>query len=316
MRRRHRLALFCHLALSLASPAQAFSERVDFSASDDFSEASVIRGIRATEEQCRSLPGQAVWARTEEGEAECIKYWAHGLTEHTRRAIVFLHGDRLNGNKVLGDHAKLDGKRLAGQATAWGKRLDAPYIYLGRPGTHGSSGDHKRRRTREEAALISSALDALKKQFGIDEFDIVGQSGGGHMAASLITLRKDILCAVPASSPSSPRIRYLMMGRTKDTTRLDSYEPGEHLAHHETHPSLKVIILGDPQDSNVFWESQVALAQALAARSIPHLVVEGQATGEQRHSLIDSARILAGLCFHGRPLDAIKDYLTSKGIKG
>jgi poly(3-hydroxybutyrate) depolymerase len=58
---------------------------------------------------------------------------------------------------------------------------------MSRPGTYGSSGDHSQRRRPAEAKIISAAIDALKKKYQIQELVITGQSGGGHVTASLIT---------------------------------------------------------------------------------------------------------------------------------
>jgi dienelactone hydrolase len=55
-----------------------------------------------------------------------------------------------------------------------------------------------------ESRQINAALDVLKQQWSIKEFVIAGQSGGGHVTASLLTMRNDIVCAVPTSAPSSP----------------------------------------------------------------------------------------------------------------
>lgn len=299
--------------LLAAGAAFAQSTRLEFSGEDNFSLEQIRRGIRATQPQCEAATDATVWAQLPEGAGECIKYWSSGLSEATGRAVVFLHGDFFPDSV---SHAQLTGKRLASNAQIWNRRLNAPYIFLGRPGTHGSSGEHGRRRTLEEAMLVSKALDQMARRHGIQEFVLAGQSGGGHLTSSLITLRHDIVCAVPASAPSSPRVRYRMMGRTRDTTNLDSYEPIEHLQGIKTHPGLRVFILGDPTDSNVFWESQIAIAEPLRQREIKLAIVEGTGTGAQRHGLNDSARYLAGLCYHDKPTEEITRHLKAKEIRG
>jgi pimeloyl-ACP methyl ester carboxylesterase len=303
-------------SLSLFDQAHAFFGRAEFSLEDDFSDSSVMRGIRADKAICDQLNPGAVWAEVSPSLGECIKYWSAGLTASTQRVVIFLHGDRYGGNRVTADHAKLTGERLSTLAADWSRRIKAPYIYIGRPGTHGSSGDHSRRRTLEEAQILSKTLDALRQRYGIQEFVLSGQSGGGHMTSSLLTLRNDIICAIPASGPSSPRIRYQKMGRTMDTTRLQSYEPTEYFSTNAVHPRLRVFILGDPRDSNVFWESQTILAETLAARGIENAIIEGEAIGSQHHSLNNSARYLAGLCFHDKSTDEIKSFLSKRKIRG
>lgn len=310
----HGRAWLLGAALLLGLPAQAFLGRLEFVADDHFAGATLRRGIQATEEQCHTAGAAAVWAPVSPRLGECIKYWSAGLTESTGRVVLFLHGDFYQERPE--SHERLSGAKLSADAAVWSRRLRAPYIYLGRPGTHGSSGDHRRRRTSDESLIVSKALDALKQRHGITEFVVAGQSGGGHLTASLLTLRDDIVCAVPTSAPSSPRIRYLKLGRTRDVTNFDSYEPVQHLKANPVHERLRVFILGDPADSNVFWESQVVLAEPLKERGIEHAIVEGEAVGPERHGLNNSARTLAGLCFHDRSTDEIREHLRLRKIKG
>lgn len=298
--------LFAVLPLGACSPGGAAPDRVEISAADDFSRESLLRGVRSTAAQCRALGDRVVWARVDDALAECLRYWSHGLAERSGRVIVFIHGDRLAGDRVIGVYETLSHAQLERDARRWSAELQAPYVYLSRPGTHGSSGDHTRRRTLEEARLLSAALDALKQRHGIDEFVLVGQSGGGHLVASALTLRSDIVCAVAASSPNSPRLRYLAMGRDRDTTNLESYEPAQHLARAALHPKLRVVIAGDPRDRNVPWDSQMALVEPLERRGVAHVVVETVGLGPDFHRLDDPARRIAGLCHHGAPFYAIQ----------
>ena len=289
------------LLLAMSCSSHAFFES-EFSLDDDFSDSSLRRGIRATEEKCILIPEKAVWGRVNPNVAECIKFWGYGLSSNTGKVIVFLHGDYFPGTA---EYPKLSGQWFERSAFNWSIRLKAPFIYLGRPGVYGSSGNHSRRRLLEEGQVISAALNGLKNKFGITEFVIAGQSGGGHLTASLLTLRDDIVCAVPTSAPSSPRIRYLKLGRTIDTTNLPSYEPTQNF-NNPVHSELRVIILGDPNDKNVFWESQTVLSDVLSRRGIPHILLEGLGSGPERHGLNNAARDVAGMCFHNKTLDEIK----------
>jgi hypothetical protein len=289
------------LLLTLSFNSHAFF-KADFSIEDDFSESSLRRGISATEEKCNSIPEKAIWSPVSSNLAECIKYWSFGLTANTNKAIVFLHGDV---SPIPSDYSKLTGEMVSRFALEWSRRVKAPYIFIARPGVYGSSGDHSRRRLLEESQIISATLDGLKKKFGINEFVIAGQSGGGHMTTSLLTLRDDIVCAVPTSAPSSPKIRYRKMGRSVDTTNHPSYEPTENFTN-PVHKDLRVIILGDPKDENVFWESQTILGEILNKRGIPHILLEGQGRGAQRHGLNNAARDVASMCFFNRSFEEIK----------
>ena len=134
---------------------------------DDFSESSLRRGISATEEKCNSIPEKAIWSPVSSNLAECIKYWSYGLTTNTGKAIVYLHQDFSFTDSA---YLKLTGEMVSRYAVEWSRRVKAPYIFIGRPGVYGSSGDQSRRRLLEESQIISATLDGLKKKYGINEF--------------------------------------------------------------------------------------------------------------------------------------------------
>jgi pimeloyl-ACP methyl ester carboxylesterase len=230
---------------------------------------------------------------------------------------VFFHGDIFVGaGKTSPDYLGSSQTRQQQEAERWSKRLGLPYIAIGRPGTYGSSGDHMQRRRPAESALVSAMLDRLKERHGIEEFVLAGQSGGGHLTSALLTLRADIVCAVPTSAPSSPRIRWEMMGRSRDTTMYtDSYEPWRHVDAGRMHPRLRVFVLGDPHDNNVFWASQTVMADALADAGIAVQVLHGEGSGPESHGLSNSARRVASWCAKGM---ATRDMLheAAKGLRG
>ena len=212
------VALACFLYIT---HAYAFLGKQDFVPSETtaFTNRGVVQGIKATEVQCNQTTG-AVWAKYDNLEGECIRYWEKGLNNGiNKRVILFFHGDILSGNWV--NDKSYEKKSPATMLSIWNNFFPdntKPTIYMSRPGTYGSSGDHSQRRRAAEAKLISAAIDALKKKYQIRELVITGQSGGGHVTVSLITLRSDIICAVPASSPSSPMMRWQLKGRSNDTT--------------------------------------------------------------------------------------------------
>jgi hypothetical protein len=309
--------LFAGAALCSALPNVASAERIDFSAEGDFSAAAVRFGVKATREQCENLDN-AVWVSVENQGEECLRYWAAGFpTGANARAILFFPGDVWLGTGMTGpSYLELSNDELRRGAEEWSKRLEAPYIFFARPGTYGSSGDHMQRRRIAESLLISAALDKIKSRLGIQEFVVAGQSGGGHVTASLITQRSDIICAVPASSPSSPRLRWILKGATQDATGYtDSYEPAEHLEKGKVNERLRVFVLGNPRDTNVEWPSQEILFDKLKQAGIPVEVLHGVGTGPQAHALPNSARIVAGWCFHGMLTGEIRKR-AAKGLRG
>ena len=317
MRKTQLLRITLALTMLFASPESwAQFGRVEFSEAGDFSESAVTRGVKATHEQCAKV-ANAVWA-VAGNQAECLRYWAAGFEKTThQRAIVFFHGDVFVGvGKTNPEYLNTSLSAQQDIAEVWAKRLNAPYVSFARPGTFGSSGDHMQRRRKPESELISAALDLLKARLGVEEWVVAGQSGGGHVTASLLSQRNDIVCAVPTSSPSSPRVRWEIAGRTRDTTNYaDSYEPTQYLFKDRMHPKLKVFVLGDLQDKNVFWPSQTVLADALQKINVPVSILRGEGTGSDAHGLSRSARIVASWCYKDTPSSEI-EALAIKGLKG
>lgn len=306
-------------AATLLTPAAGHAQfgRAEFSDAGDFSESAILSGVKATQAQCAAA-ANTVWAATPHSGAECLKYWKAGFGDQpVKRALVFFHGDVFVGvGRTSKNYLALNNAELQKNADDWAKKLGVPYIFMGRPGTHGSSGDHMQRRRMDESLIISAALDELKKRHGIEEWVVAGQSGGGHVTASLITERADIVCAVPTSAPASPRIRWEMMGRSKDTTNYaDSYEPWKFVAKDKVNPQLRVFVLGNPQDKNVFWASQTVMADALQKAQIPVQVLEGEGTGPDAHGLSNSSRIVAGWCARDMRTEEMV-VRAGKGLKG
>ncbi len=302
---------------STALPVNAADGRVNFSAEGDFSESAIRRGVKATREQCDKVDN-AVWVSTKDHGEECLKYWAAGFSDKTAdRAVVFFHGDIWVGaGKTSNAYLRATNRTLQRDAEAWSSKLAAPYIFFARPGAYGSSGDHMQRRRAAETILISAALEKIKERLKIREFVVAGQSGGGHVTASLITYRADIVCAVPTSAPSSPRVRWTIKSLKKDTTgHSDSYEPTEHLQKGKMHEKLRVFVLGDPDDKNVVWPSQIIMTAKLKDAGIPVATLHGKGTGPDGHGLANSARIVAGWCFKDLPTEEILRK-AAEGLRG
>lgn len=301
-----------------ASPitaARARPPRVAFLPQGDFSERAVRRGVTARADDCRAV-ASAVWVQSPHGN-ECIRYWAAGFgAAPARRAVIFFHGDVLANGGAPAEYQAQTPEKLQRDADQWAARLGVPYIFVGRPGTHGSSGEHTQRRRIGESVLMSVAVDAIKASYGIEELVIAGQSGGGHVTASLLAARSDIVCAVPTSSVSSPRLRQTMRNWTVDATGYDdSYEPVEHLVKAKMNKNLRVFVVGDPQDSNVLWAPQTILSRRLSEIGVANEILEGEGTGPARHGMARSARIVAGWCATDLPTAEIVQRAKA-GLKG
>jgi pimeloyl-ACP methyl ester carboxylesterase len=273
--------------------------------------------VRATREQCVGLD-DAVWADAGESGSECLRYWKAGFPDGgSRRAIVYFAGDVwLGAGRVEKAYLGTSIEGLRRSAAIWAKNLEAPYIFFARPGTFGSSGDHMQRRRVAESKLITAALDRLKEKLKIDEFVVVGQSGGGHVVSSLLTWRDDIVCAVPTSAVSSPRIRWRMKGATRDATGYsDSYEPAERLDKRLAHPKLRVFVLGNPEDTNVVWPAQQIMADK--ARRGGHRSGGAARRRDRARApfVAGFGRVVAGWCYHDISTGEIVRR-AAKGLRG
>jgi hypothetical protein len=283
-------------------------QRVAFSRIAEFSDLALRSGVSATRADCDTVR-EAVWVDSKAFGSECLRYWKAGFGDGpARRAIVFFHGDVWLGTQTSPTYLQLNEEKQQAIADEWAKKLGVPYIHFARPGTHGSSGDHMQRRRRAESELITLALDELKKRYGIFEWVVTGQSGGGHVTASLLVHRSDIVCAVPASSVSSPRMRWILLGRSTDATGYhDSYEPTEFLVKKGQHPKLRIFVVGSLEDKNTPWSTQTLLTGRANAVGLQAIELTGQGSGSQQHGMADSGRSVAGWCAQGLTDDQIRE---------
>jgi hypothetical protein len=315
-----RLAVLLMLASAgavAAGPVPERPPRLPFvAAAPDFSAAAVTQGLAARPEDCVATagPGELVWAEDPVHGAECLRAWSAGLRPGAPnpRVVVFLEGDVWTGRGVWAGYPALTPAALGAEAARRARQLGLPYVMLARPGVFGSSGDHMQRRRPAESALVSRALDLLKARWLVQDWVLVGQSGGGHVVASLLPRRNDIRCAVLASTPSSPRVRWWLQGWPHDSTGYaDSHEPLDHLQREGHHPQLRLFVLGDPADANTPWTSQVLIAQRARALGLHAQVLALRGAGPLRHGLEDAAIGVARGCAHDHADAAIRRSATA-----
>src|SRR5205807_1713764 len=188
---------------------------------EPFSGAELLRGKRITEAECAALPG-AVWVAVDQ-QGECIRYY-HSTAGGVGPEVVVFFSTEVASTNARGEvkpydfYVKQTPAAMQDRSAGWSRSLRMPYLYLGRPGTYGSSGEHARRRTPREIDLISAALDAIKSRLGYTRLHLAGYSEGGHAAAALLARRSDLGCVVLASSLLSVRSRLAEAGRDQDVT--------------------------------------------------------------------------------------------------
>lgn len=200
----------------------------------------------------------AVWAEYAGGQ-DCIRFFSGGTIKDAPVVIVLLRGDTVGWVKRKpADIPDNTVKAQKGRAERTAQVIDVPVIVLERPGTFGSTGNHLRRRQAPEFLALNSALDAIKQRYNIQQFVLMGHSGGATAAAALLTLgRNDVSCAVLTSGAFGLLERAQMLRAEsglkqrpgRDTTGLPTpYDPMEHIRGFVRNPQLKIIVIGNPRD--------------------------------------------------------------------
>jgi dienelactone hydrolase len=306
-------------AASILGPAR------DARAEEAFPLSEVVHGSTATEESCRALPA-AAWVVVD-GRGDCIRYFPSGAQRSNPVAAVFLHGDRLLQLWNDREFTTLRELRVVGYAGASPARVQEevarnaaaaqrPFIFLGRPGVYGSSGDHKERRRPREVALVDAALDAIKARYDVERFVLAGHSGGGHLVGALLSRRADVGCAVIAAGVVAVEARIQALGWPKDATGYADYvDPIKEVGRIPRGDALRVFVIGDPRDGVVPFSTARAYVEALRRHGVAAHLAEARGAGPDHHGLARSAQTVAGWCAIGLPTEEILARLR-QGLSG
>ena len=317
----HLAPLLALLALfSLAAEAKPLSSTAG---NERFPIDELLEGSESNVAQCATLP-HAVWV-TVDGRGDCIRYYAGGLRAGAANPdmLVFFHGDRMvlsrGAQRSAGGYERQSPAGLERDAALWSAQARGlPFLFVGRPGTHGSSGNHGERRRPREVKLMTAALDAIKFRHGVQRFHLSGQSGGGHITGAMLNMRQDIECAAIASGAVAVwrRVELLGGGRGRDTTGFgDSYDPVSEVARIRRAPPPRIFVLSDPEDRTVpFGSQELYVARLVEARLAPvHVLAIAPDRG--RHALAHLSRPAIRWCAQGVPTEEIRRRLEEQGRK-
>src|SRR5215471_15439233 len=276
---------------------------------EPFSGAELLRGKRITQAECAALPG-AVWAAVDQ-QGECIRYYHSTAGGSGSEVVVFFSAEVASTNargevKPYDFYVKRTPAALQERIAGTSRSLRMPYLYLGRPGSYGSSGEYAKRRTPREIDLISAALDAIKSRHGYTRLHLAGYSEGGHAAAALLARRSDLGCVVLASSLLSVRSRFAEAGRDQDVTgNKHPVDPAALVDQVAKRPNLRLIVVTDSDDVVVSARSQTAYVRRASVAGLPVQQIFAAATDSSAHDLWRTGLSVAADCARGVRDDAI-----------
>lgn len=251
------------------------------------------------QDQCQSI-ADAAWVVTPVATqdekslrrefAGCIRFFPSRGVSHKGPLLVYLHGDRVEKSGVPGS------TRSAQMALA--QRIEnitgMPSVVVARPGVYGSTGlNHQfERRSHTEVAAVSAAIDLIKQRWGISRINLVGQSGGAHLAiAMVLTGRTDLDVVLVSSAPLAVRVRAkILAGDTGHdvSTGLpweQVFDPIDHLFQASNDGRRKLFILADPRDKRIPFSSVLAFVRAARSAGLPMVFLcPGTGGGKHHHN--------------------------------
>lgn len=276
---------------------------------EPFSGAELLSGKQITEAGCAALPG-AVWVAVDR-QGECIRYYHSTAGGSGPEALVVFSAEvaATNGRREVRPadyYVKQTPAQMQERSAGWSRSLRMPYLYLGRPGSYGSSGEFAKRRTAREIDLLSAALDAIKSRHGYTRFHLAGYGEGGHAAAALLARRTDLGCVVLASSLVSVRSRLAEQGRDQDYTgNKNPVDPAALVDHVVKRPDLRIIVVTDPDDVVISARSQTAYVRRASAAGLPVRQIFAAAPDSHAHEIWRVGLSVAADCARGVSDDVI-----------
>lgn len=237
-----------------------------------------------------------LWVSHAEG-LDCVRYFVGRDLKEAPVVIAIFSGDRDRAMRRSPEEIRNNTRPSQESiATKLSKQAGLPVVIVARPGTYGSSGDHRKRRQAREFLALEGALSALKLRYGIGQFVLLGHSGGATAAAAMLTLgRTDIRCAVLTSGAfdllERARRRSLAAGKSssvnRDTTGfVTPYDPLYEVEKIVSDQSRKLYVLGNQRDSVTPFDLQKKFVEAVAGAGHHAELLEVEARGPQFHDLL------------------------------
>jgi pimeloyl-ACP methyl ester carboxylesterase len=131
-----------------------------------------------------------------------------------------------------------------------------------------------------EFLVLDAAVSAIKARYAIKHLVLVGHSGGATAIGAMLTLgRDDVVCAVMTSGAFSlldRQARRNAAGR-QETSAGKKYAPLDHVSGIRSSSNRRIIVAGDPRDSNTPFDLQMLFAEKV--RSAGHALEVVQLKG-------------------------------------
>lgn len=249
----------------------------------------------ANEEDCQVGPS-SVWADYRSG-AECIRYFASSYDNLHNAPIVFIrfYGDRTASMKKRPDEIAANTKRAQlAIAKRRAEQIGIPVIIIARPGTYGSSGNHRLRRQKSEFLALNAAIDEINKRYTPGRLILSGHSGGATAVAALLTFgRTDITCAIMTSGAFDLLERAARRRKQQgkpvrpglDSTGLPTpYDPLHHIGGLAHDTDRSIVIIGNRHDTITPFDLQMKFAAALTQAGHRAAIIEKPAKGPSYHN--------------------------------
>jgi pimeloyl-ACP methyl ester carboxylesterase len=291
-------------------------------AGERFDPYEALHGSLSSPAHCAVVPG-GLWVEVD-GKGDCLRSYAQGLSEvDNPKVLVYFSGDVLLKTKagvrfVAPVYERRSPDAIKRDMARWSRQAGQPTIFLARPGMYGSSGDHNQRRELREVMLMERALDAIKRRHRVSAFILAGQSGGGHIAASLLNRRRDVSAVALSSALLSVRevTEHWDRRRTVQSTNIQAlHDPIDHLGGIRTDPKPLIFVLSDREDRIVPYASQLAYVRRLQAAGFEPQHVLLSATDKTRHALARHGQHAAALIARGEQAGAIRSALEASGTQ-
>ena len=240
---------------------------------------------------------------------ECLAYYVVGRVPSDGRAIIFVGGDMVWGERLKQiEMFQAFASQMSSAVRAF-RDEDVPIVILGRPGLFGSSGDHQNRHRPREYGLIGQAIEQLVRRFKLTRVALVGASGGSSaIMGALSSGTNEGNCIIAGSGAYEiaeiAARKYENQG--KPVSREQKREWDNHFfSHHRALSGMarealrRVFLIGDSTDLFAPFAQQVRYAETLQRAGHRVRLVEAKSKGGDGHSFVDESLRAAARCLKG-----------------